>query len=162
MAPVNLPWNDISPPVFLTARHGNYSAPTSGQTVKQAWQERRYIGKQPQAGYGTTFTSDLPGALGLGFDFYTPAGGSSIKVYNPATGQFNGISSTNAWSIGNTRGYMLFIRGDRSVNTSAQPAVPVVLRTTGKVYSPGADARRLHFRHGRQAGIRGQSLRLSH
>lgn len=117
------------------------SAPTSGQTVKQAWQEGAATsGSNPRPGYGTTFTSDLPGALGLGFDFYTPAGGSSIKVYNPATGQFNGISSTNAWSIGNTRGYMLFIRGDRSVNTSAQPAVPVVLRTTGKVYSPGADA----------------------
>lgn len=117
------------------------AAPTKGQTVKQAWQEGAIgPGVNPKPGYGTTFTSDLPGALGLGFDFYTPLGGSSIRVYNSTTNQLVGIPNTNTLAIANANGYMLFVRGDRSVNTSAQPAVPVTLRTTGKVYAPGVEA----------------------
>jgi hypothetical protein len=116
------------------------SAPTFGQTVNAAWQEGASgPASNPKPGYGTTITSNVAGALAAGFDFATPAGGT-MKTYNPATNQFDGIANTLSLQIANPKGYMLFVRGDRSVVAYNQAATATTLRTTGKLYSPGADA----------------------
>ena len=117
------------------------AVPTFGsQTVNQAWQEGSTFPNQNNTpGYGTMMTSNLPGAISLGFDASTPAGGT-VKTYNPGTFAWDGISSTNSLPINNPRGYMILVRGDRSVFTSNAAPVPTILRTTGKLYSTGADA----------------------
>ena len=116
------------------------AAATFGQNVNQSWQEGATgPASNPKPGYGTTITSNVPGALAAGFDFATPSG-ATMKVYNPVTNGYDGIANTNLLPIANDKGYMIFIRGDRSVTAFNQPANTTVLRTTGKVYSPGADA----------------------
>jgi subtilisin-like proprotein convertase family protein len=115
------------------------AVPTSGQSINAAWQEGNATLQDLRPGYGTTIASNISGALGLGFDFYTPTGGSSMKTYNPLTNNWDGVANTSM-PIANKRGYMFFVRGDRSVTTSAAPAVPTTLRTTGKLFTIGADA----------------------
>ena len=116
------------------------AAATFGQTVNQSWQEGATgPSSNPKPGYGTTITSNLPGALAAGFDFATPSG-ATMKVYNPVTNGYDGIPNSNVLPIANDKGYMIFIRGDRSVTAFNQAANTTVLRTTGKVYSPGVDA----------------------
>ena len=119
------------------------AVPTVGQTIKQAFQENSNgMGTNPVPGYGTTLTSDrggnLSGALALGFDAYTRPG-PSIKTWDAATQSWVGPESTNV-PIANTKGYMLFVRGDRSVTTSSAPANNVVLRSTGTLYQPIGNA----------------------
>jgi len=110
------------------------AAPTIGQTVKQAWQEgATSVSSNPKPGYGTTITSALSGATtSLGFDFYTPLGGT-MKTYDNVSNSYVAISNTNQ-PITEPKGYMFFVRGDRSVTSGTAPAVPTTLRTTGRIY----------------------------
>ncbi|MFT3909089.1 MAG: T9SS type A sorting domain-containing protein [Ferruginibacter sp.] len=112
----------------------------AGQTIKEAWQEGATggSGDNPKPGYGTQLTSNLSNALALGFDFYT-APGSTIKQYNPSSNLWDGVTNTSL-PIASNKGYMLFVRGDRSVTAYNQAAVPTILRTKGKLFSPGTDA----------------------
>ena len=112
------------------------STPTSGQTIKAAWQEGNTTLLNGKPGYGTTLVSNLPNALSpsLGFDFYSP-NGATIKTYNASTNAWEGVSSTFN-SINNPKGYSLFIRGDRSVTSYNQPATATTLRTSGVIYQP--------------------------
>ncbi len=117
--------------------------PTTGQTIKEAWQEGATAsnvnlpaGSNPHPGYGTMLTSDVPGATTQtdpGFDAATSS--PSIKVYDYLTNDFTGPASTKL-PIYNKKGYYVFVRGDRSVFTSAAPATPTILRTTGKLFTP--------------------------
>ncbi len=123
------------------------STPTYGQTIRQAWQEGAVAAStipNPKPGYGTTITSNFgsspAGAYALGFDFYTPSG-TTMKCYDNVTNTYIGVPNTNSTQIANPKGYMFFVRGDRSVTSSSTPAVPVTLRTTGKLfYGSGTDA----------------------
>jgi N-acetylneuraminic acid mutarotase len=112
------------------------STPTSGQTIKAAWQEGNATLVNDKPGYGTTLVSNLPNALSpsLGFDFYSP-NGSTIKTYNSTTNTWEGVSSTFN-SINNPKGYALYVRGDRSVTAYNQPATSTILRTSGVIYQP--------------------------
>jgi len=117
-------------------------APSFGQTVRQSWQEgAASSAANPNPGYGIQLTSDLPGATALGFDIATPAGtGSGIKQYDPATGTWIGIPNTTSTQISDREGYMVFVRGDRSITNSSTPANAVTLRSTGRLFAPGTDA----------------------
>ncbi|MEI2750099.1 MAG: hypothetical protein V9E88_15225 [Ferruginibacter sp.] len=92
-----------------------------------------------------------------GYDFYTPNGGSSIKTYNSTTNTWDGIdngsTNTSALPIANKKGYMIFVRGDRSVQTSAAAATVTTLRTRGRIYSPGADVPAIYNSSSRQTRI---------
>ena len=114
--------------------------PVSGaQTVNAAWQESAATpNANPNSGFGTQITGDVAGATGVGFDVYTPTG-ASMKIYNTSTGGFTGIANTYSLPIANQKGYMVFVRGDRSVTAYNQAAVPTVLRTKGKLFTTGAD-----------------------
>ncbi|HRN78629.1 MAG TPA: hypothetical protein PKY29_01055 [Ferruginibacter sp.] len=112
------------------------SAATFGQTVKQAWQEGAVLPlENPKPGYGTIMTSNLPSALVQGFDFFTPLG-NTVTIYNPATNRWDGIPSTTTEPVSQPQGYMIYVRGDRSVQDAFTPATDVILRSTGKIYSP--------------------------
>lgn len=116
------------------------SAPTSGQTINQAWQEGNAPLANSRPGYGTIITGNMANATALGFDIATPvASGPGVKTFNPATGLWEAVPSTNT-AIANSKGYMLFVRGDRSVNAFNQPETATTLRTTGKLYTTGPDA----------------------
>ena len=98
------------------------AAPTTGQTIRQAWQEN---GTAP-AGFGTIITG-----TGTGFDFTTAL--PSLKFYNDITNNWTAVTNTNR-PFRDSLGYMIFVRGDRSVTTSAAAATPTVLRSKGAIY----------------------------
>jgi hypothetical protein len=114
---------------------------TGTQTIKEAWQEGAMIANQNLvSGYGTQITSNnggsQAGAEALGFDVYTPTG-PSMKVFS-SLGVWNGVANTNI-PIYNPKGYMVFIRGDRSVTTFNAPATATTLRTRGKLFVPNSN-----------------------
>lgn len=114
------------------------SVPTTGQTIKDAWQEGSPApNSDPVPGFGTQITSNVPNATthpSPGYDVLSP-NGPSIKIYNGATGVYDAVPSTTDL-IDNPKGYMLFVRGDRSVTTFSAPATATVLRTKGTLYTP--------------------------
>ena len=113
------------------------AVPTTGQTIKQAWQEGSASpNSNPKPGYGTMLTSNVPDAAthpNPGYDLFSTS--PSIKVYNASTGLYDALASTND-PIANPKGYMLFVRGDRSVTTFSAPPTATVLRTKGILHSP--------------------------
>lgn len=120
-------WQFLAVPVY-----GN-------QTINQAWQDSSTSANQNRySGYGTQLTSNIS-PLPPHFDVYTPAG-PSIKTYNSVTNFWEGLSNTNNTPIANSKGYFVFVRGDRSVTTSTAPAVPTILRAKGKLFSAAPDA----------------------
>ena len=114
------------------------SAPAKGETIKNTWQESNNPGGNIKPGYGTQITSNIPDATNLGFDLNSI--GPSMKTYNSLTNQWDGVANTKDLLINNLSGYMIFIRGDRSVTDVNQAAVATTLRTRGKLYSPGNEA----------------------
>lgn len=114
------------------------AVPTFGsQTVNQSWQDSATSANQSRyAGYGTMITSSLPNALALGFDAYTAPSGT-MKTYSSSDSSYIGIASTQI-PIQNSKGYFVYVRGDRTVTTYNAPANPTILRTTGKLYSADA------------------------
>lgn len=114
------------------------SAPTSGSTIKSSWQEGNAAMGNTKAGYGTIITGSVTDALAKGFDVRTPAA-ASIKTYNSNTNAWDGVTATNI-PIANKNGYMMLVRGDRSVTTSTAPATATTLRTTGQLYTTGVNA----------------------
>ncbi len=108
------------------------AVPVTGQTVNAAWQEGNAPMAPGTAGLGTIITNNLPGT---GFDLIAGAG-PSMKTYDTTgTGSWKGISRTDT-AIYNQKGYMLFVRGDRTVSSSAAAATLTTLRTTGKIFDP--------------------------
>ena len=114
------------------------AAPTKGSTVNATWQEGNIPGGNTNPGFGTQITSNVPNATNLGFD--QSSASPSMKTYNSATNQWEGIASTKDLLIENTKGYFLFVRGDRSVTGISQPSTATTLRTIGKIYAPGTEA----------------------
>lgn len=113
------------------------AVPTTGsQTINNAWQEgSTFPNQNNKPGYGTMITGHMPNAVAMGFDVYTSAGGT-MKTYNANSNNWDGVANTKTLPITNPKGYLLFVRGDRSVITSNAPAKPTVLRTKGYLYSP--------------------------
>lgn len=112
------------------------SVPTSGQTIRQAWQEGDVNGPREnnRPGFGTQITGvaeNLAAAEAAGFDSITPS--ASLRIYNGSG--FTGITNTNI-PIATTTGYFIYIRGDRAQgpNTSGLITNEVTLRTTGTMY----------------------------
>lgn len=112
--------------------------PTQGsQTIKQSWQEgATNINHNPVPGYGTMITGQLANAVAEGFDVRTPAG-ATLKTFNATTGVWDGVTSTTNRAIQHPNGYMILVRGDRSVITSNAAATPTTLRTKGLLFSNG-------------------------
>lgn len=116
------------------------SAPIRGtQTIKQSWQENAAFPNQnPNQGFGTQITGEFSNALSLGFDMKTNS--PSMKTYDTATNTFVGVPNTNSYPIQNSKGYMIFIRGNRFDTSYTQQANPTTLRARGTIYARGNDA----------------------
>ena len=115
------------------------AVPTKGQTINAAWQEGNTpLANTTHPGYGTIITSNVPGAVGLGFDIFTPAG-PTMKSWDALSASWQGVPDPSML-IDNKKGYMLLVRGDRSVTVFNQPATQTILRTTGKLYTIGGEA----------------------
>lgn len=103
------------------------SVPTGGsQTIKASWQENQAQGSTSLSSRGFQITGETYPANG--FDAYSSV--PSVKTWNPATAAYDGISST-LQPIANDNGYMVFVRGDRTVTTTLQSPTYTVLRTSG-------------------------------
>lgn len=115
------------------------AAPTSGQTIKQSWQEDQSAGVDGVSGYGTNITSNLTDWQTAGFDFKTPA--NSLLRYESSTDQLIGIDNTNT-PISGEQGYFIYIRGSRSVtpSTSIASVNSTTLRTKGTLYTGNQSA----------------------
>jgi hypothetical protein len=100
------------------------STPVSGQSIFQSWQES---GTTP-SGYGTIITG-----TGSGFDITTAL--PSMKYYDEAALNWKGVTNTSV-PLQNKLGYMLFVRGDRSVTTFNGTPNNTVMRSRGIIHSP--------------------------
>ena len=108
------------------------SAPVKNVTILNSWMEAG-LQTTTSNGYGTWITS--PAGFAGGFDGYSAT--PSIKTYLPGAngGSWVGVPLANT-TLHNQQGYMLYVRGDRSVfsfsgNNSAP--VPTVLRIKGEI-----------------------------
>ena len=118
---------------YITARKAwrFLSVPTNTtQNIQQAWQEGCGANTNCVSGYGIQITG--AGGVAGGFDVYTAT--PSMKTYVPATALWTGVSSTNTTGIKASDGYMIFVRGDRSVITTSMTPTQTVLRTKGDLY----------------------------
>jgi hypothetical protein len=108
------------------------SIPTNTtQTIQQSWQEGATSPDSNSVpGYGIQLSG--PGGTAAGFDLYS--GVPSMKIYNSSTNVWTGISATTN-SINSTKGYLVFIRGDRSVTSPFASSTKTVLRTKGGLYT---------------------------
>ncbi len=104
------------------------STPTTGQTIYQSWQES---GTTP-AGFGTWITG-----TGTGFDATTAL--PSLKYFNQAAVNWAPVSNTGD-ALVNKLGYMLFVRGDRTVTTFNGTPNNTVMRSKGQLFSPANPA----------------------
>lgn len=112
------------------------SAATFGQTIRQAWQEGSVFPlDNNNPGYGTIITSNLPNALIQGFDLYTPLG-NTLSIFNSTNNRWDGVPSTNTEPVSQPKGYMLYVRGDRSVQDVTTAPTAVTMRSTGHIYAP--------------------------
>ena len=114
------------------------SIPTKGSTIQQAWQEGNVPLGNNHPGRGIILTGAVQGAVAKGFDIATPAG-AGIKTYNSVTNNWDGVTATNI-AIANKKGYLVMVRGDRSVFTSTAPATEVTIRTMGQLYTTGTNS----------------------
>lgn len=110
------------------------ATPASGQTVNASWQEGNTpLSTALNPGYGTIITANYSGA---GFDIIGGAG-PSMMLYDTVARTFLGIPNTNI-PIYNRKGYMIFVRGNRTVTGIASPATSANLRIKGTLATPAA------------------------
>jgi hypothetical protein len=99
------------------------------QTIHTSLQEGANANGNPTPGYGIQITSDRLSWLADGFDTLT-SGGASMKMLNPMTNVYEGITTTNSrMTMGS--GYMTFIRGNRSATSAASPSSKTIIREKG-------------------------------
>ncbi len=114
-----------------TGGHGKswqfLAVPANGQTIRDSWQEAGAA----TVGYGTQVTNPL--GVAAGYDLATAF--TSIKSYNSLTNTFTQGPSSTSTLIDNAKGYMLFVRGDRTVSTGSGTS-PTVLRIKGTLFTP--------------------------
>ncbi len=103
------------------------AVPANGQTIKDCWQEAGVA----NAGYGTQITS--PRGTAAGYDMYTL--NTSIKTFVSVTSLYDAGPVNTSAIIDNPKGYMLFIRGDRTVSTGSGTTA-TKLRIKGTLHTP--------------------------
>lgn len=99
------------------------------QSIKQSWMEGGANNSNPNPGYGIQITDNRTSWASNGFDAYSQ-GSPSVKLLNPATNLWEGIVSTNQnFQVG--KGYMTFVRGNRSATSMLSPLSSTVVREKG-------------------------------
>jgi hypothetical protein len=93
-------------------------------SVREAWQEAGAA----TAGYGTYITG--PSLAGTGFDALSA--GYSLKWFDASINNYREIGNTNDSLVANDAGYMVYVRGDRTVSPTGT-TTPTNLRIRGKI-----------------------------
>ena len=106
-----------------------------GQTINAGWQEGNVLPTVGTGGLGIIITNNTAGA---GFDIIGGSG-PSMKSFVPATNLWTGVPNTLATTLFNPKGYMVLVRGDRTVSAYNTAATPTTLRTRGKLFVPGSN-----------------------
>lgn len=113
------------------------TAPIDGTTIHNAWQEGKTwngVSTNPATFTGTLITGQQQGnaanANKNGFDFWSAIGNSSssIKAFTKSEGSAGNwtiMPNTNG-NFDGVKGYMLFVRGDRSFSTGTSNAYTVL------------------------------------
>ncbi|MGN6248899.1 MAG: hypothetical protein ACTHNG_11110, partial [Ginsengibacter sp.] len=117
------------------------STPTRGQTIRQSWMENG----NNTPGYGTRITSPS----GTGFDGSSQ--GYSIKYYNPVSDAWQGVTNTSD-TLYRPSGYMLFVRGDRTVSSLYAPANSTILRCKGTLLTGNSSSFNVDDNHFQSIG----------
>lgn len=110
------------------------SSVTTTSTIHSNWQENATSRTDnPVPNYGTHITGTLVDQTN-GFDA-TQTGQGSLFNFNNTTQQWIPATNTNAATLDAKTGYLLYLRGDRSINldatTSPLPSTNTTLRATG-------------------------------
>ncbi|HEX6915392.1 MAG TPA: Ig-like domain-containing protein [Chitinophagaceae bacterium] len=97
---------------------------TTTTSIRDNWQQGvnnadLVTNLDPKPGYGTHITGSTTGANG--FDA-TQTGQASMYTYNQASQQWQGINNTNVNTLDPKTGYLIFVRGDRSMNLNSLPS----------------------------------------
>ncbi|MBL0356955.1 MAG: T9SS type A sorting domain-containing protein [Chitinophagaceae bacterium] len=116
------------------------TAATTGQTIRQAWQENQPALVNGMPGYGIMIpgkAATLAAAQSLGFDSLSP--GISLYKYNAVTDNLDPVPNTSTTQISSQPGYFIFIRGDRSpgqmgLGAGNAASTSTTLRSTGAIY----------------------------
>ena len=105
------------------------TSPVNSPTIYNSWQE----GGAATVGYGTQISGS---SAGNGFDFASASGTASIFQYDDTkpTGQkWVGLTNTNNTNLGTGTGYLLFVRGDRTVGAGSAAPQATTLRAHGSL-----------------------------
>lgn len=112
---------------------------TSGQTIKQAWQENQSgFSSNTNPGFGTMIPgvfSTQAQAVAAGFD--STSQGASLYKYDAVTDNILKVPNTSSTQLSSEQGYFIFIRGDRSPNQFNGPAVNAPAYTSTTLRSAG-------------------------
>jgi|GEM_PF-1164603 len=118
---------------MLTAPLSAVNAPT----INASWQEGqssadRFFPSDNNPGFGTAITRSTVAANG--YD-QGSTNNPSIYSYNTATNGWDALPATNAGKITDQPGYMIFVRGERSivVSSTSVPGTPTTLRARGEI-----------------------------
>src|SRR5690554_664548 len=112
------------------------SAVTTSTTIHDNWQEGATSNSDnPNPSFGTHITGSTTDQLN-GFDG-TISGNPSIFTVNVATQQFEALGNTNTNTLTAGNPYLLFVRGDRSIDLSSNSSLPTeaTLRATGALHT---------------------------
>lgn len=114
--------------------------PVTGQTIRQAWAGANANPAAPAGeakGNGTLITGNGyatgSAAAAAGFDWFTGLGTnttSSIRYYTPSNSWASATNTPSTLSAPDKQGYMLYVRGDRTVATPTDSGY-VTLAPTG-------------------------------
>ncbi|UEG50520.1 fibronectin type III domain-containing protein [Ferruginibacter lapsinanis] len=111
---------------------------TAGQTIRQSWQEgATTYTADPNPGFGTRITASTTNAVANGFDAQT-FGNSLLQYTGSSWSGFTGSLLTTKVSRGTAAdAWMLYVRGDRGVDTAGVITAPTqtVLRVKGPLYT---------------------------
>jgi|GEM_PF-901841 len=111
---------------------------TSGQTIKESWQENQTgSNSNTNPGFGTMIPNSgasVGAVQANGYD--TLSLGRSIFKYNQTTDDLDPLPNTNSTQLSSEQGYFIFIRGDRSVGQfgAGAASTSTILRSKGTLF----------------------------
>ncbi|MFL9483585.1 beta strand repeat-containing protein [Chitinophagaceae bacterium LWZ2-11] len=114
-------------PAHSSRAYSLVSSPVNNPTIYNSWQEAGAA----TTGYGTQISGS---ATGNGFDFASASGTASIFNYNDnnaAGSKWVSLANTNSTTLSTGTGYLLFVRGDRTVGAGTGPLTATTLRASG-------------------------------
>ncbi len=118
----NRAWRFLATPILQNAQDG------TTPTIANAWRENAV--SLTSNGYGTAITG--PTGPNAELDYFSQRG--SLKYYDDVNNVWIELANTTSTKLANTKGYMVFVRGDRgALNTTSTYGAPTTLRMKGKI-----------------------------